>query len=90
MAIIFMYLQDRIIINRDNGEFYYHLSDSKTKVGEYKDGSGKYRYMKQEELVMVNKEFVNEMYLLKDLKDNYNILKILNIFNWKIFDKDME
>ena len=66
MAIIFMYLQDRIIINRDNGEFYYHLSDSKTKVGEYKDGSGKYRYMKQEELVMVNKEFVNEDINLKE------------------------
>ena len=66
MAIIFMYLQDRVIINRDNGEFYYNLSDSKTKVGEYEDGSGKYRYMKQEELVMVNKEFVNEDINLKE------------------------
>ena len=66
MAIIFMYLQDRVIINRDNGEFYYNLSDSKTKVGEYDDGSGKYRYMKQEELVMVNKEFVNEDINLKE------------------------
>lgn len=66
MAIIFMYLQDRIIINRDNGEFYYHLSETKTKIGEYKDGSGKYIYMKQEELVMVNKEFVNEDINLKE------------------------
>ena len=30
------------------------------------------------------------MDLLKELKDNENILKILNIFNWKIFDKDIE